>query len=236
MIAGMPHAAPAPAVAPASAPAPAGPCLVTGFEPFGGEAINPSWEIARALHGQVIGGLPVVAVQLPCVFETSLPALRAAIRRHRPRAVLALGLAGSRSAISLERVALNLTDARIPDNADAQPVDQPVIAGAPAAYFTRLPVKALARRLQAAGLPAELSFSAGSFVCNQVFFGLMHALRRRPGVPAGFIHVPPLPEQAASHPGSRPLPLDAQRQGIAELVAALAEGTVELQTAGGRID
>lgn len=214
----------------------AAPCLVTGFEPFGGEAINPSWEIARALQGRVIGGWPVVAVQLPCVFDTALPALRAALHRHRPRAVLALGLAGSRSAISLERVAVNLCDARIPDNAGAQPVDRPVIAGAPAAYFTRLPVKALARRLQAAGWPAELSFSAGSFVCNQVFFGLMHALRRRPGVPAGFVHVPPLPAQAAAHPGSQPLALADQLQAIAELVAALAEGTGELATPGGRID
>lgn len=228
----MPHTAPDRPAAPADA----GPCLVTGFEPFGGEAINPSWEIARALDGQVIGGWPVVAVQLPCVFAASLPALRAAIRRHRPRAVLALGLAGSRSAISLERVAVNFSDARIPDNAGAQPVDLPVIAGAPAAYFTRLPVKALAARLQAADLPAEVSFTAGSFVCNQVFFGLMHALKRRPGVPAGFIHVPPLPAQAAAHPGSRPLALEAQVRALQTVIAALAAGTAELAAAGGRID
>jgi len=210
--------------------------LVTGFEPFGGETINPSWDVAQALHGQQRGGAQITAVQLPCVFAESLPVLRAAIRRHQPQVVLSLGLAGSRSAISLERVAVNLCDARIPDNAGAQPPGTPVVAGGPAAYFTRLPVKALVQRLQAAGLPAELSLSAGSFVCNQVMYGLLHALRRQPGVLAGFIHLPPLPEQAAAHPGSRPLALAAQVQGLALVVDALVMGVEELQVAGGQID
>ena len=210
--------------------------LVTGFEPFGGEAINPSWEVAQALHGQQRGGAVVTAVQLPCVFAQSLPALRAAIRRHRPQVVLCLGLAGSRSAISLERVAVNLCDARIPDNAGAQPAGTPVVAGGPAAYFTRLPVKALVQRLQQAGVPAELSLSAGSFVCNQVMYGLLHALRRQPGVAAGFIHLPPLPEQAAAHPGSRPLALATQVQGLGLVLDALVQGVQELQLADGRID
>lgn len=210
--------------------------LITGFEPFGGEAINPSWEVARALHGRRVGTAQVVAEQLPCVFVQSLPALRAALRRHRPQWVVGLGLAGSRSAISLERVAVNLCDARIADNAGEQPAGTPVVAGAPAAYFTRLPVKALVQRLLAAGLPAELSLSAGSFVCNQVMYGLLHALRRRPELPAGFIHLPPLPEQAAAHPGSRPLALDEQVRGIALVLQALVDGLQELQSADGRID
>lgn len=210
--------------------------LVTGFEPFGGEAINPSWEVAQALHGQQRGGAVVTAVQLPCVFAQSLPTLRAAIRRHRPQVVLCLGLAGSRSAISLERVAVNLCDARIADNAGDQPAGTPVVAGGPAAYFTRLPVKALVQRLLAAGLPAELSLSAGSFVCNQVMYGLLHALRRQPGVAAGFIHLPPLSEQAAAHPGSRPLALADQRRGVALVLDALAQGVAELQVAAGQTD
>lgn len=210
--------------------------LLTGFETFGGEAINPSWEVARALHGRQIGGAQVVAEQLPCVFAQSLPALRAALRRHRPQWVVALGLAGSRSAISLERVAVNLCDARIADNAGAQPAGTPVVAGGPAAYFTRLPVKALTQRLQAAGLPAELSLSAGSFVCNQVMYGLLHALRRRPDVPAGFIHLPPLPAQAGAHPGSRVMGLDDQVRGIAQVAAALVEGVQEVRVADGRVD
>ena len=210
--------------------------LVTGFEPFGGETINPSWDVAQALHGQVRSGAGITAVQLPCAFATALPALRAAIRRHRPQLVISLGLAGSRSAISLERVAVNLCDARIPDNAGAQPVGLPVVAGGPAAYFTRLPVKALLQRLQAAGLPAELSLSAGSFVCNQVMYGLLHALRRQPGVAAGFIHLPPLPAQAVAHPGSRPLALAEQVRALELVVDALLPGLAELQVPGGRTD
>lgn len=210
--------------------------LLTGFEPFGGEAINPSWEVARALHGRQVGTAQVVAEQLPCVFAQALPALRQALRRHRPQWVVCLGLAGSRSAISLERVAVNLCDARIADNAGAQPAGSPVVAGGPAAYFTRLPVKALVQRLQAAGLPAELSLSAGSFVCNQVMYGLLHALWRQPQVPAGFIHLPPLPEQAGVHPGSRAMALDAQVRGIALVVEALVEGVQEVRVADGRVD
>lgn len=210
--------------------------LVTGFEPFGGEAVNPSWDVAQALHGQQRGGALITAVQLPCVFAASLPALRAAMRRHRPQLVLCLGLAGSRSAISLERVAVNLCDARIADNAGAMPAGTPVVAGGPAAYFTRLPVKALVQRLLAAGLPAELSLSAGSFVCNQVFYGLLHALRRQTGVPAGFIHLPPLPQQAAAHPGSRPLALADQVRGLELVVDALVQGLDELQVAAGQTD
>lgn len=210
--------------------------LITGFEPFGGETVNPSWEVARALHGRQVGTAQVVAEQLPCVFAQSLPALRAALRRHRPQWVVGLGLAGSRSAISLERVAVNLCDARIADNAGDQPAGTPVVAGGPAAYFTRLPVKALLQRLQAASLPAELSLSAGSFVCNQVMYGLLHALRRQPSVAAGFIHLPPLPAQAAAHPGSRVMALDAQVRGIALVVEALVEGVQEVRVADGRVD
>jgi pyroglutamyl-peptidase len=210
--------------------------LLTGFEPFGGEALNPSWEVAQALHGQPVCGAVVAAERLPCDFARSLPALRAAIRRHRPSWVVALGLAGSRSAISLERVALNLCDARIPDNAGAQPAGVPVVAGGPAAYFTRLPVKALRQRLLDAGLPAELSLTAGSFVCNQVMYGLLHALRRQPGVAAGFIHLPPLPEQAAAHPGSRPLALADQVRGLGLVLDALVQGLDELRVASGQTD
>jgi len=169
----------------------------------------------------------------------ALPALQAALtaqRPQRPSWVLALGLAGSRSAISIERVAVNLVDARIPDNAGAQPVDQSVVAGGPAAYFTGLPAKALAARLQQAGLAAELSHSAGSFVCNQVFYGLMHALALQPGVVGGFIHLPPLPEQAARHPAARPMALADQVRALRLVIEAVVAGAVELHTAAGRVD
>ena len=165
------------------------PWLVSGFEPFGGAASNPSGEAARALHGQFVAGRRVEGVQLPCVFGDSAAALLDAVDRVRPALVLCLGLAPSRSGFWPERVAVNLDDARIADNAGAQPADRPVVAGAPAAYFATLPVKAMVAALRADAWPAELSHSAGTYVCNHVFFHLMHALAPRGGPPAGFMHV-----------------------------------------------
>lgn len=187
--------------------------LVTGFEPFDGDALNPSWLIAQALQGRRVRGTRVQAVQLPCTFAGALPALQHALRVYRPVLVLALGQAG-RTAISLERVAINVNDARIPDNAGVQPIDEAVRRGAPAAYFSTLPIKAMAAALQAAGIAAEVSQTAGTFVCNHVFYGLMHALRRRPGVRGGFVHVPMLPEQAVSRGNGPGMPLDVMTTGV----------------------
>ncbi len=159
--------------------------LVTGFEPFGGDARNPSGEAALALDGDLIGGRPVRGVVLPCVFETAPRALQAAIEALRPELVLCLGLAASRHGFHFERVAINLIDARIADNAGAQPVDHPVAAGAPPAAFTSLPVKAMAAAVRAAGLDAVVSYTAGTFVCNQVFFALMQL----PVARGGFLHL-----------------------------------------------
>ena len=188
--------------------------LVTGFEPFGGEQVNVSWQVAQALDGQRIAGCTVQALCLPCVFGQSLQVLQGALQAVNPAVVLALGQAAGRCDLSVERVAINVDDARIPDNAGAQPVDQPVIAGAPDAYFSRLPIKAIVAALREAGLPASVSQSAGTFVCNHVFFGLMHALRRRRSVRAGFVHLPVLPEQVAAHPGQPNLPLATMVQGL----------------------
>jgi pyroglutamyl-peptidase len=174
--------------------------LVTGFEPFGDEQVNPSAEIARALDGQMIAGHRIIAAILPTEFARSLPALQTLIEKHRPTLVLALGLAGGRRGISLERVAINLIDARIADNADAQPFDIPVVENAPNAYFSTLPLKAMLARLHAESIEAVLSHTAGTFVCNQVFFGLMHLLAtHHPQIRGGFVHVPYLPEQASRH-------------------------------------
>lgn len=170
--------------------------LLTGFEPFGGESINPSWEVARVLHGQRVGGAIVQACRLPVTFDVAPRALAQALAGLRPALVVALGQASGRSEISIERVAVNLIDARTPDNAGERPLDVPVLAGAPAGYFSTLPVKAMRDALRAAGHPVGLSLSAGAFVCNQVFFELQHRLAGH-GVRSGFIHLPALPEQAA---------------------------------------
>ena len=208
--------------------------LLTGFEPFGGDAVNPSEQVAFALHGQRIGGVPVQALRLPCVFGDALAVLQAALQQHRPQLVLSLGLAANRPELSLERVAINVDDARIPDNAGAQPVDRPVIEGGPAAYFSSLPIKAMVAAVQQAGVPAVVSQTAGTFVCNHVFYGLMHQLRRRRGVRGGFMHLPLLPAQAtvAGLPG---LELDVQVHGVQVALLTACQTRADLARAGGAI-
>lgn len=176
--------------------------LLTGFAPFGGETANPSWDAVAALDGCRIGGHRVIARQLPVTFGGSLKALRTALRETSPSLVLCVGQAGGRAQLSLERVAINIDDARIPDNAGRQPIDAAIVPGGPAAYFSTLPIKAMMAGLRDAGYPAEISQTAGTYVCNHVFYGLMHALRSRRSVRGGFLHIPYSPAQAAAHPGT----------------------------------
>lgn len=205
--------------------------LLTGFEPFGGDALNPSQDVARALDGVVIRGRRVAGAVLPCRFGAALAELDRLLRRHRPELVLCTGLAGGRAQITPERVAINVDDARIPDNAGAQPVDCPVVRGGPAAYWSTLPVKAIVADLQRHGLPAGVSQTAGTFVCNHVFYGLMHRLRRRPGVRGGFIHLPWLPEQAGA--GQPSLPLDAMVAALTRAIAISLKIRRDRRVAGG---
>ncbi len=176
--------------------------LLTGFDPFGGNTQNPSWLIAHALHGQRIAGHVVVAAQLPTVFDESLHRLQALVAQHQPTLTLCLGQAGGRSALSLERIGININDARIADNWGRQPVDTPVVPGGPAAYFSNLPLKAMLRAALQAGVPCEVSQTAGTFVCNHVLYGLMHLLEcgtGPAGARGGFVHVPWLPAQGTPH-------------------------------------
>ena len=190
--------------------------VLTGFDPFGGDTVNPSTAIAQALHGQRIAGNTVVAAQLPTAFGAAQERLRGLVQQHQPTLVLCLGQAGGRAALSIERVAINLVDARIPDNQGQQPVDTPVLAQGPAAYFATVPVKAMLQAVRACGLPGEVSLSAGSFVCNAVFYGLMHHLAQsHPGARGGFVHVPWLPEQ-----GTPALPLRDMVRGVHALLWA----------------
>jgi pyroglutamyl-peptidase len=195
--------------------------LVTGFEPFGGEPINPALEALGRLPPR-LGAVAIATQVLPAVFGEALDALETAVRATEPDIVLCVGLAGGRAALSLERVAINIDDARIPDNKGRRPIDLPVVAGGPAAYFTTLPVKAAAAALHEAGLPAIVSNSAGTFVCNHVFYGLMHlAATRRPGLRGGLLHVPYLPSQAARQDGAPSMALDDIVRGI-EIVLGVA--------------
>ena len=173
--------------------------LLTGFDPFGGESINPSWEAVRMLHERRIGGYRVVARLLPTAFEASRRELERAVREVEPAILLGVGQAGGRSRLSLERVAINVQDARIADNRGDQPIDEPVVAGGPAAYFSTLPLERMLAALLADGVPAYVSTTAGTYLCNQTFYTTRHLLQSR-GVatPAGFVHLPLSPSMVAS--------------------------------------
>lgn len=194
--------------------------LLTGFEPFGGESVNPSWAAAQlAAAALQDGGREAAAVELPCVFGRSAEVLRNAISRLEPTLVLCVGQAGGRSGVSIERVAINVDDARIPDNDGNAPIDQPVRSGGPAAYFSTLPIKAGRAAVAAAGIPVEVSQTAGTYVCNHVFYALMDTLAGRDGVRGGFIHVPYSSEQGLQH-GAPGLALEDMAAALTLLAAA----------------
>lgn len=198
--------------------------LVTGFDAFGGAHINPSWMATQALHGRVVVGHRLIGAQLPTVFGQALHTLRELVHRHRPELVVCTGQAAGRAVLSLERVAINVDDAHIADNAGNQPVDTPVVAGGPAAYFTTLPIKAMLVALLGQGINAEVSQTAGTFVCNHVFYGLMHELATRHELRharGGLIHVPWVPAQ-----GQPSMRLDEIVEGL-RLAISCALVTVE---------
>jgi pyroglutamyl-peptidase len=167
--------------------------LLTGFEPFGGDRVNASWQAVRELDGRCIGGCRVVARRLPTEFQASLVRLRRLLTRVRPVCVICVGQAAGRAEVTPERVAINVDDARIPDNAGSKPLDVEIVPGGPVGYWTSLPVTPIVNALRRRGIPAAISSSAGTFVCNHVFYGLMHELATRGGtIRGGFVHVPPL--------------------------------------------
>ncbi|MFB7893355.1 pyroglutamyl-peptidase I [Microbacterium sp. NPDC056044] len=185
--------------------------LLTGFEPFGGDAANPSGAAVNLVAERWSGPEVLVTAVLPVTFAGAAERLRTLMAEHEPDVVIAAGLAGGRAAIGVERVAVNLIDARIPDNDGDQPVDAPSAPGAAPAHFATLPVKEIARRISAAGVPAEVSYSAGTFVCNHVFFTALEAAAS--ATRAGFVHVPWSAEHAPS--------VDAATLPLADIARAL---------------
>ena len=189
--------------------------LVTGFEPFGGEKINPALEAVQRLP-ETIAGAEVVKVQIPVVFGEDVAAVKAAVESCDPDIVLCVGQAGGRTHITPEFVGINYVDARIPDNAGNQPVAEAIVEGAPEAYFTKLPVRAMVARMKEAGIPAAVSYTAGTFCCNEVMYGLLHLIAtERPEVRGGFLHVPYAPEQAVNLSATTPsMTVDMMVKGI----------------------
>jgi pyroglutamyl-peptidase len=209
--------------------------LVTGFEPFGGDTVNPALE-AIGLLKPCLGPLSIVTRKIPTIFGDAIAAIEAAIDETRPDFVLAVGQAGGRAELCLERVAINVDDARIPDNAGKRPIDAPIVAGGPAAYFATLPIKAATQALRAAGLPAAVSNTAGTFVCNHVFYGLMHSIAHRGGgMRGGFLHIPLLPTQAARQRAAASMALEHIVQGIEIILAVTAARQTDLVLAEGEI-
>lgn len=199
--------------------------LLTGFTPFGGDAANPSERLAAALaEAPPLSGLVLATAVLPVTYAGALPALRAALDADRPDVVLATGLAGGRAQVSVERVAINVDDARLADNDGIRRIDAPVVPGGPAAYFATVPIKAMAAAIRGAGVPAAVSQSAGTFLCNHVFYHACHiAATARPGLRAGFIHLPWLPDQAIDHPGEPSMALPDMLRALRAALAALTD-------------
>lgn len=207
--------------------------LLTAFEPFEGSDMNPAQEAVR-LVPERIGDTTIVKMDVPVVFGRAIDAVAAAVEREKPDAVLCIGQAGGRAALTPERVAINVDDASIPDNAGAQPIDRPIVPGGPAAYFSTLPVKAMVAAIRQAGLPASLSNTAGTFVCNHLMYGLLHLLATRcPGVRGGFMHVPFAPQQVVDRPAPAMSVADIAR-GITAAVEAIAAHGEDMHTAEGK--
>lgn len=193
--------------------------LVTGFEPFGGETVNPSWLAVERLAGSWADDEELATALLPVEFARCGEALVEAIDGSDPRIVVCVGEAGGSSGIRLERVAINVDDARIPDNAGAQPVDAPIVDGGPAAFFTSLPYRAALSRLTGAGIPASVSDSAGTFACNHVFYTLMRVLESRSGVIGGFVHIPYVPGQKGAVEGVPTMSTDVAAEALAIVIS-----------------
>ena len=184
--------------------------IVTGFDPFGGEKINPSIECVKALPE--VEGVELIRLELPTVFKESAKRLNEVINDVKPDAVLSVGQAGGRAGITMERIAINVDDARIPDNISQQPIDEEIQVEGEAAYFSTLPIKRIVKAIREAGISAEVSNSAGTFVCNHIMYqALFAATKADKPFKAGFMHIPFIPEQTTDKPS---LPLEESTKAL----------------------
>jgi len=209
--------------------------LVTGFEPFGGDARNPSQEIAHALHRHRIRRAEIVGATLPCTFAGAARTLRQLLHQHRPSLVVGLGLAATRVELTPERVAINVDDARIPDNAGRQPLGTSIVKTGPVAYWSTLPIHAIVRDLSAAKIPASVSQTAGTFVCNHAFYLLMHELRRSRSVRGGFIHLPWPADWQPRHLTGATLTFEQLLNGVCLAIETSLKVRRDARTRGGSI-
>jgi pyroglutamyl-peptidase len=188
--------------------------LLTGFEPFGAETSNPSWEVAARLAEATIGTAQVKALRLPVDCKRAASEAKTAIARLKPAVVIGLGQAGGRTALSIEKVAINLADERADRESGERAEGRAIVRGGPDAYFARLPITSMVDAITQRGIPATMSLSAGAYVCNTVMYVTLHQLRRRPDVPAGFIHLPFEATQATRHASRPSMSLEQMTAGV----------------------
>ena len=197
--------------------------LVTGFDPFGGEKVNPALEAVKSLPS-VIHGAEIRWVEIPTVFYQSAEVLEAEIVRHQPDVVLCIGQAGGRASLTPERVAINQDDARIPDNQGNQPIDTPIRLDGEAAYFSTLPIKAMVQAIKEVGLPATVSNTAGTFVCNHLMYQALYlADKKFSHMRAGFMHIPYMTEQVINKPNTASMNLSDIVKGIEAAIGAIVD-------------
>ncbi|MCK3904341.1 pyroglutamyl-peptidase I [Streptococcus suis] len=209
--------------------------LVTGFDPFGGEAINPALETIKSLP-HTIAGAEIMIVEVPTVFDKAARVLEEKMAEYQPDAVLCIGQAGGRVDLTPERVAINQDDARIPDNEGQQPIDRTIRPDGPAAYFSTLPIKAMVEAIRSAGIPASVSNTAGTFVCNHLMYQALYLAESSfPNTKAGFLHIPYLPEQVLDKPGVPSMSLEVIVKGIEAAISAIVAyaDKEDIKTVGG---
>ena len=209
--------------------------LITGFDPFGGETMNPAWEAVKLLKDE-IGGAQIIKLQIPTVVGKSIQKIHEKMQEIHPDIVISVGQAGGRFGVTPERVAINVTDARIPDNEGNQPIDVPIFEDGDTAYFSNLPVKAMVQAIKHAGYPSVLSNSAGTYICNHVMYGILYYIQKEfPGVRGGFIHVPYATAQVVDKPQTPSMSLADIAASLEAAVEAAVSCEKDITAVGGEI-
>ena len=209
--------------------------LVTGFDPFGGEPINPAIESVKKLPDN-IAGAEIIKLEIPTVRKKSLEKIEKAINEHNPDVILSIGQAGGRFDISIERVGINLDDFRIPDNEGNQIIDEPIFPDGENSYFVKLPVKAMVQNVQKNNIPASVSYTAGTFVCNHVLYGVMYLIEKKyKGKKSWFIHIPFLPQQVVDKRNTPSMELNTIVKGLTAAIEAIVKNNEDIKEVGGTV-
>lgn len=209
--------------------------LITGFDPFGGENINPALEAVKKLPDTILNS-EIIKLEIPTVFRKSLETIEENIINHKPDVVISVGQAGGRFGVTPERVAINIDDARIKDNEGNQPIDISIFEDGEAAYFSNLPIKAMVKEMMGNGIPASVSNTAGTFVCNHVMYGILYLIDKKyPNIRGGFIHVPYIPSQVTTKPNMPSMSIDDISKGLELSIKAIIENSSDIKTIGGAI-